>query len=536
MKNENDKVHISKTAFQEWLEKLQQESWQLELLISGFALFAIWEARILVDGFDEYTDLQNGVSYVTNLLLVNTSWFITIAWRIFFFNLLIHVIARGMWIGAIGLRYVSSEIDYEFLDYAPRFENFLQKKVGDFDDYIEKLERFSSVVFAYTFLLFFIFLSLVLFFVEIGFIFSLLEKKDAGLAGFFIIFILSIGLIAFIDFITMGGIKRIKEKNISAIYFVIYRIISFLTLSFLYRPLLYNFWDEKYTRRLFLVSIPYIFFLSIIPRLESVAYPYFPIYHHGHTQSNMAQQYSYGSEFYDDERALVQAHKKGIFTKNKEIKVVSLPSIEMSGNFGWFFLRSYPRDAQYLESQQNIIPYKKSGLVMRHFKDTRKDSLYEEIEINRSAAKVQLIKARQELSKQLKKGVIPDLKLGFKKEGEKHVISDTYWSSKKDSIDQYWDAQIDAFQKNKLRRLNNEIFNLAEVFIDDIPYNEKCDCKFYIHPNIGERGLRCYFPIKELAEGPHLMLVKRKRFHGSENQDVTTDEYHIPFYKINRNN
>jgi len=497
MKNESDKVHISKTAFQEWLEKLQQESWQLELLISGFALFAIWEARVFIDGFDEYTALQYGVSNITNILLRNTSWFITIAWRIFFFNLLIHVIARGMWIGAIGLRYVSSEIDYEFLDYAPRFENFLQKKVGDFDDYIEKLERFSSVVFAYTFLLFFIFLSLVLFFVEIGFVFSFLEQKDAGLAGIFIIFILLIAFIAFIDFISMGGLKRIREKNISIVYFVIYRIISFLTLSFLYRPLLYNFWDEKYTRRLFVLSIPYIFLLSIFPKLESEAYPYFPIYNHGHIQSDIARQYSYGSEFYDDERTLVQEQKKGIFRKNKEIKVVSLPSIEMSGNYGRFFLRSYPRDAQYLESQQNIIPYKKSGLVMRDFRDTRKDSLYEEIEANRSTAKVQLIRAKQEMSKQLKKRIIPEQKIGFKKEGEKYVLSDDYWSSKKDSIDKYWDAQIDAFQKNKLLRLNNEILNLAEVFIDDISYNDKCDCKFYIHPNIGEK---------------------------------------VPFYKINRNN
>ncbi|MBK8701720.1 MAG: hypothetical protein IPN29_20040 [Saprospiraceae bacterium] len=32
MENQND----HKTIFRQWLEKLQQESWQLELLISGF--------------------------------------------------------------------------------------------------------------------------------------------------------------------------------------------------------------------------------------------------------------------------------------------------------------------------------------------------------------------------------------------------------------------------------------------------------------------------------------------------------------------
>ena len=146
MSNDKEKVHIPKTAFQEWLEKLQQESWQLELLISGFALFAIWEARMLVDSFEEYSFLQYGASRVTNMLFSNTSWFLTIAWRIFFFNLLIHVFSRGLWIGAIGLRYVSSDINYEYFDYAPIFEKFLRRRVGEFDDYIEKLERFSSVI------------------------------------------------------------------------------------------------------------------------------------------------------------------------------------------------------------------------------------------------------------------------------------------------------------------------------------------------------------------------------------------------------
>jgi hypothetical protein len=36
--------HDSKSVFKEWLEKLQQESWQLELLISGFVAFGIYSA------------------------------------------------------------------------------------------------------------------------------------------------------------------------------------------------------------------------------------------------------------------------------------------------------------------------------------------------------------------------------------------------------------------------------------------------------------------------------------------------------------
>ena len=178
-----------KPFFKEWLEKLQQESWQLELLISGFALFAVWEARTLISDYENFRSI-NRVTGTTavGVLMGAFSWLLNIGWRIFFFNLLIHVLARGLWIGAIGLRYVSGDIDYHYFNYADIFTNFLQKNVGDFDDYIEKLERFSSVLFAYTFLLFFIFLSLNLFFAEVFAIFFSFENIAYG--GLFIMLVL----------------------------------------------------------------------------------------------------------------------------------------------------------------------------------------------------------------------------------------------------------------------------------------------------------------------------------------------------------
>jgi len=331
-KDENDKIRISKPAFTEWLEKLQQESWQLELLISGFALFAIWESRTMIDGYENYLAVNRDGGRQLNLLFSSFSWLLSISWRIFFFNLLIHVLARGLWIGAIGLRYVSSDIDYEYFDYADIFTDFLKRRVGEFDDYIERLERFSSVIFAYTFLLFFVFLSLILFFAETFALLTFID--DPSLGGVIGLLIFFMGLIALIDFLTMGGIKKIKEKNIAKIYFVFYRIFSFLTLSFLYRPLLYNFWDEKYTRRLFLFSIPYILLLTLLPNVGSTPYPFYPEHTH---YANKTGEMRYEYHFYDDERALEQSRKKGIFREKHSIFRISLPSIELSGSYGRFF-------------------------------------------------------------------------------------------------------------------------------------------------------------------------------------------------------
>jgi len=60
---------------------------------------------------------------------------------IMIFNLIIHIVLRGLWIGALGLRYVSGEIDYDNLNYSEKFTNYLKKKVGSFDNYIWKVRK-----------------------------------------------------------------------------------------------------------------------------------------------------------------------------------------------------------------------------------------------------------------------------------------------------------------------------------------------------------------------------------------------------------
>ncbi len=112
--------------FKEWLEKLQQESWQLELLISGLALFGIWEARGFVVSVLEFIEVTHFDLAPLRAGMDLFGFTLDFGWMIFFVNLLIHVFARALWIGAIGLRYLSSDIDYQKLDYEARFVRFFK--------------------------------------------------------------------------------------------------------------------------------------------------------------------------------------------------------------------------------------------------------------------------------------------------------------------------------------------------------------------------------------------------------------------------
>ncbi|KGL64161.1 hypothetical protein [Polaribacter sp. Hel1_85] len=249
--------------FKELLDKLQQESWQLELLISGFAIFGlitsiphIRTAMIIAEN-----DRQI-YSFVALLIAF-------IACSVLIFNLLVHVILRGLWIGSLGLRYVSGDIDFEKLNYQNKFTNYLRKKIVSFDKYVATLENYCSVLFAISFLLIFYVISISIISLCIVGIATLILSNDnlpevlRTIIGVFLLFFILIGaLLVFIDFLTQGYLK--KKKWLSKIYFPFYWVFSFLTLTFLYRPLVYNFLDNKFTRRLSLFLVPSYIAISIL--------------------------------------------------------------------------------------------------------------------------------------------------------------------------------------------------------------------------------------------------------------------------------
>lgn len=253
--------------FKQLLDKLQQESWQLELIISGFAILGLLNAfpHIKVSLLVAERDHQ---IYNYTLLLITK-----IACAILLFNLLIHVVLRGLWIGALGLRYVSGDIEFGKLNYQSIFKSYLKKKIISFDKYIATLENYCSILFAISFLLIFYVISTALIILSFLGIINLiisnenLPEKSRVLIGIILLLILAFGaILSFIDFLTQGFLK--KKKWLSKIYFPFYLIFSFITLSFLYRPLVYNFLDNKFTKRLSFLLIPIYIIILIITSVE----------------------------------------------------------------------------------------------------------------------------------------------------------------------------------------------------------------------------------------------------------------------------
>ena len=279
-------------AFKKLLKKLQEESWQLELLISGFAIFGLFTAfPSISESVNESQNNQQIYKFVISLVA-------QISCAILIFNLLLHVLLRGLWIGALGLRYVSGDIDYDSLNYSEKFTNYLKRKVGSFDKYIATLENYCSIIFAISFLLIFYVLAITFTIIVIALAGNYIIDNDnlptwlsKGFGIVFILFIVFGMFFTLIDFVTLGFLK--KKKWISKLYFPIYWVFSFITLSFLYRPLVYNFLDNKFGRRLSLMLIPFYVLILIA---TSVKYNY-SNYLSMNANSN---EYTANSENYED--------------------------------------------------------------------------------------------------------------------------------------------------------------------------------------------------------------------------------------------
>ncbi len=497
-----------KINFAEWLEKLQQESWQLELLISGFAIFGLFELLHFVEAY-----ISN--SFLVLIILQISSKAI----YIFIVNLLIHVFLRALWIGAIGLRYVSGDIDYDKLNYSNPFTEYYQRKIGNFDDYIEKLEQWASVLFSYTFLLFFMFFSFFFFFLLTVFlstiIFNILGgSAKSGLTSFridhfpeeslwFYIFLfftilnLAFALLVLLDFMTIGALKKIKNRYFATAYLWIYRYVSFLSLSFIWRPLLLNFLDKKFTRRLFAISIPYVFLLTMV--LPSTRYSFssyypsrrdlinkeYPGIHRGNT---------YLSNYYLEE---LEKKEKNL---NRVIQLFNIPSKRVKGRLFEIFIKYDEFNEALIMSQDSTLKkITKEGVII--------STLFE--------ADFENSDAEQPLLDSLAAQNITD-------EATINQMVETYLTAINQQKKEEYQSNFDKIKKQ------TEASFLLEIDHQSID-RKTIACDYYIHSNLNEKGMLCFFPIDSLPLGRHYLTVGRIQPKEMGQLEMDTVRYTIPF-------
>ena len=469
-----------KSILKKWLDKLQEESWNLELLISGFSIFGLFKAREFLEAKAALLFANDIVD--NSLMAFFNAFYVTVyaSVLIFIVFLLLHIFFRGLWIGAIGIRYVSGEIEYDKLKYSSEIIKYLKKKIGSFDDYILKLEKISSIIFGYTFLLILVLCSAYLYIVFTALVnqgsYQLLG--DTAFSWISPIVWISLGLFAIIDFITAGSLKKIKYKAFVRVYIFCNKVVSWITLSFLWKPLYYNLVDKKKTKWLIYCVIPIFGFIYLQTTISYNSFSIFPNNFKSDGNRKFSSisfkekaRYSFQTRFYDNLRQ-----------KNEVIQVMCLQNHKIESKSMELFVKLYNYDERSIMRMDSSI----NTITAKGFSSHL---------VKKSAYEKELLTRREEE---------PKLDLAYFKKEQKLF-------------------------RESLDKILQSAKKLYSIKINEIPVKkDSIDILFHKHLNQNEEGFLLLFPVENLEKGMNLITLEKLEYNRSKDKYDTID-FTIPF-------
>lgn len=452
-----------------WVSNLQLESWQLELLITGFSIF------LLATSVDQYAEFSASFKFnklvassASNVIFIGAGRFILntipLALNFFLISLLVHLLLRGFWIGIVGLSSVSNTIDLDSLKLKGPFRKRIPEKTRSLDDLIFYLDQVSSVIFAYTYLLAFSIISVML---VSSFLFSLLGASTfiqtyigsnpgvimmVSVLNMILVLILIVGaVIFFLDTILFSAFK--KSKWFSVLYYPIYRLFSVISLSFIYRSIYYHLITNYTKKQIISVTLVLGATLFVAHRIDTwQTYPFYP-------EVIAENEFIMQARYYDDER------------RGGYVYRASIPSKFVENDFLELFIRYSPSSNEVL------------GLLCPDYRDLERS-------VSFSTAVSAGVKSTQDTTLTLEEILGTD---------------ETYEALVKSSV--------------------NCIGSIYEIYIDGNK-QDNLDFFFTRHENKGERGIETVIDVANLERGRHVISINELEFKGNPflKEEITEDK------------
>ena len=236
-----------------WLQTIQLNSWEAELLISALVLYALFQ---IPDYLESYSarNFNRGSDFIRMFRMLERGI------EFLQFGYILHISVRGIWVASVGFSYVfPNGINSKNLKYKGKFKKELEKNPSLVKNVL-KLEELSSMIYGLSFTIFGTFVGLsmlLLFYVFVSNYTSPYSPNsitdNPTFFGFFNILYLLCVIIIFIDFITSGLFRR-KEWAVDWFYPIAW-FFRIITLSFLYRRSMLVLLSNLKGWRTYLVSL-----------------------------------------------------------------------------------------------------------------------------------------------------------------------------------------------------------------------------------------------------------------------------------------
>jgi hypothetical protein len=236
---------MSEKQIENSIKKLFKQNSELEVLLSAAVIFA---ALSLNDTIIKWINiaLNNNISGGSTglIFLAIVGLYMSTILPI---SIVIHFVLRVYWLSLVGIRsaFDDKEISTE------RFNGYFQSRIEKYsslEHQINRIDKISSSIFAFTFLVLFAF---VFAFGVLILIIAAINLLPFNL-GYLVVVIALLGVI---DFFSFGWFKSINHSWFRKIYVPFYWMFSILTLSFLYRGLYYGL-TGYVNRKLLMVGLP----------------------------------------------------------------------------------------------------------------------------------------------------------------------------------------------------------------------------------------------------------------------------------------
>jgi len=273
-----------------FLRELTRPTWELELIISGAVIFALFQLPPLID--QKFYSLTTHVSENYWLLFFMGYYYLKIITYVLITSFFLHITARAYWAGLIGLHSVFPKgVDWTKIKYGPVSKSLYQKILPSLPKIIDKSEKFCNLIFSFSFGIIIIFCSSIFYAVGITLLSIIISNSFFDgrhvMLFFYLAFLLIIGPALVASLVDKLFEKRAKRSKIidSAIRTVL-KFYYYMFLVPLIGPINLTFFSnikKKVISSIFILVIasPVVFFFindSLMTKYDILlqSYLYFP--------------------------------------------------------------------------------------------------------------------------------------------------------------------------------------------------------------------------------------------------------------------
>lgn len=132
-----------------WLQRLKEESWEAELLVSAVAIFGIFQSFQLVDYFINF--LINKLCPSQYIIGYFVAFMGLLAISILAAMFIIHFVLRSYWIGLVGLNSVFPDYSLEDSAYSEAYTKKMMEYLPKLSKTIDTVDELCSVIFSAAF-------------------------------------------------------------------------------------------------------------------------------------------------------------------------------------------------------------------------------------------------------------------------------------------------------------------------------------------------------------------------------------------------